>query len=209
MVNLSRNELKLKQQRGVVLLVSLIMLLLLTIIGLTGVQTSGLEEKMAGNMRDRNLAFQAAEAALRDAEKDIGGKIKLGSTPTKHANCQYYGTARGCEFSDLGEADCGAASGNDVTDDGVCDYKSGVSPGDNESQMKAAPSVSYGTFTGDLPSDIATNLSAPPRYIIEKFSSKSKECRSSGISSSYCYRITARSQGANPNTVVKLQEFYK
>lgn len=32
-------------------------------------QATTLEEKMAGNSRDRNLAFQAAETALRDAEK--------------------------------------------------------------------------------------------------------------------------------------------
>ena len=31
-------------------------------------QTTTMEEKMAGNMRDRNLAFQAAEAALRTGE---------------------------------------------------------------------------------------------------------------------------------------------
>jgi len=47
------------------------MLLLLTIIGITGMQVSGLEEKMAGNSKERNLAFQAAEAGLRDAENDI------------------------------------------------------------------------------------------------------------------------------------------
>ena len=32
-------------------------------------QSTMLEEKMAGNLRDENLAFQAAEAALRDGEK--------------------------------------------------------------------------------------------------------------------------------------------
>ncbi|NOS73875.1 MAG: hypothetical protein HOP36_04915, partial [Methyloglobulus sp.] len=53
-----------KSQSGVVLIISLIMLLLLTLVGLTGMQNIGLEEKMAGNMRDSNLAFQAAESAL-------------------------------------------------------------------------------------------------------------------------------------------------
>jgi len=60
-----------QHQSGVVLVVSLIMLLLLTMLGVTGMQVSGLEEKMAGNSKDQNLAFQAAEAALRDAENDI------------------------------------------------------------------------------------------------------------------------------------------
>lgn len=46
------------------------MLLLLTIIGVTAIQTTSLEEKMAGNMRDQNLAFQAAESALRVGETE-------------------------------------------------------------------------------------------------------------------------------------------
>jgi type IV pilus assembly protein PilX len=55
-------------QSGVVLVISLIMLLLLMIIGVVGSQVTGLEEKMAGNSRDYNLAFQAAESALRVGE---------------------------------------------------------------------------------------------------------------------------------------------
>jgi type IV pilus assembly protein PilX len=55
-------------QSGVVLIISLIMLLLLTLIGTAGMRTTSLEEKMAGNMRDKNLAFQAAESALNAAE---------------------------------------------------------------------------------------------------------------------------------------------
>ena len=59
-----------KEGEGAVLIISLIMLLLLTIIGVTAIQTTSLEEKMAGNMRDQNLAFQAAESALRVGETE-------------------------------------------------------------------------------------------------------------------------------------------
>ena len=58
-------------QSGAVLAISLIMLLLLTIIGVTATQVTGLEEKMAGNLRNQNLAFQAAEAALRAGEEAV------------------------------------------------------------------------------------------------------------------------------------------
>lgn len=58
-------------QRGVVLILGLIMLLLMTIVGLAAIRGTGLQEAMAGNMRDRNLAFQAAEAGLRDGEEFI------------------------------------------------------------------------------------------------------------------------------------------
>lgn len=60
-----------KQQSGVVLVISLILLLLLTILGTTAMQVNGLEEKMAGNSRDQNIAFQAAESTLREAETFI------------------------------------------------------------------------------------------------------------------------------------------
>jgi type IV pilus assembly protein PilX len=59
------------QQNGAVLLVALIMLLLLTILGAAAMRDTNLQERMAGNMRDHNLAFQAAEAALRFAEQEV------------------------------------------------------------------------------------------------------------------------------------------
>lgn len=62
-----------KLQHGSALVISLVVLLILTIIGVTAIGTSTLEEKMAGNSRDQNLAFQSAEVALRDAEAYLGG----------------------------------------------------------------------------------------------------------------------------------------
>lgn len=59
------------RQRGATLIVALILLLILTVIGVAGMQDTTLQEKMVGNMRDRNLAFQASEAALRGGEKDL------------------------------------------------------------------------------------------------------------------------------------------
>lgn len=56
-------------QRGVTLVVSLLFLLLLTILGVTSMSTGTLQEKMAGNTRDLDIATQAAESALRYAEE--------------------------------------------------------------------------------------------------------------------------------------------
>jgi type IV pilus assembly protein PilX len=60
-------------QKGVALFISLVLLLVLTIVGVSAVQTTSLEERMARNARDRMLAFQAAEAALSDAEVELRG----------------------------------------------------------------------------------------------------------------------------------------
>ncbi len=64
---------KKSSQRGAALVISLIMLLVMTLIGITGMQTTVLEEKMAGNFKDKNVALQAAESALRDAEDNSTG----------------------------------------------------------------------------------------------------------------------------------------
>lgn len=56
-------------QRGAVLITGLIFLVVLTLLGTTALQGTILEEKMAGNLRDETLAFQAAEAALRSGER--------------------------------------------------------------------------------------------------------------------------------------------
>ena len=56
------------KQHGVALAIALILLVIMTLLGLSGVRTVGLEEKMASNTYDRSLAFQAAEAALRAGE---------------------------------------------------------------------------------------------------------------------------------------------
>lgn len=62
-------------QQGVALVMALVFLLLLTLIGITALNTTSLEEKMAGNVKDRNLAFQAAESALAAGENWIYTQI--------------------------------------------------------------------------------------------------------------------------------------
>ena len=62
-------------QNGSVLLISLVILLVLTIVGVSAMRNTTLEEKMAGNMRDKGLSFQAAEATLRALGPCRGGQI--------------------------------------------------------------------------------------------------------------------------------------
>lgn len=57
------------RQTGTALIIALIFLLLMTLLGTSSMRTSTMQERMAGNMRDWNLGFQSAEAALREAEE--------------------------------------------------------------------------------------------------------------------------------------------
>lgn len=58
-------------QSGVALVIALVLLLAITLVGLAGIRGTTLQEKMSSNMQDRDVAFQAAEAALRIAEQRI------------------------------------------------------------------------------------------------------------------------------------------
>ncbi|MBA1146521.1 hypothetical protein H0Z60_05560 [Ectothiorhodospiraceae bacterium WFHF3C12] len=62
-------------QRGAALTVSLIFLLIMTLIGVTSLRNTVLEERMAGNLRDRQIAFEAAEAGIRGAEAYIDNNV--------------------------------------------------------------------------------------------------------------------------------------
>ncbi|GMR18464.1 MAG: hypothetical protein BMS9Abin33_0877 [Gammaproteobacteria bacterium] len=56
------------QESGFVLFTALVFLLLLTILGISVMGTTTLESKMAFNVKDRNLAFQSSESALKAGE---------------------------------------------------------------------------------------------------------------------------------------------
>jgi len=72
-------------QKGAALFVSLIILLMLTVLGISSMQSTIVQEKMAGNSNDYNVALQAAEVALREGENwiwTLTGKPVASSTPT-------------------------------------------------------------------------------------------------------------------------------
>lgn len=58
-------------QRGVALVVALILLVVITLVGLAAVRGTIMQQKMAANMYDRQIAFQNAEAAMRAAAASI------------------------------------------------------------------------------------------------------------------------------------------
>ncbi|MBL4682768.1 MAG: hypothetical protein JKY88_18895 [Pseudomonadales bacterium] len=73
-----RRNIRLKapiREKGVVLFMSLVMLLIITVLGLSSVQTTSLQERMARNSRDSNLAFQSAEAAIKAAEGIVNSYV--------------------------------------------------------------------------------------------------------------------------------------
>jgi type IV pilus assembly protein PilX len=61
----------LERQSGMSLFPALIFLLVLAVLGVSALNSTLMQEKMVSNTKDANLAFQAAEAGLRDGEADV------------------------------------------------------------------------------------------------------------------------------------------
>lgn len=61
-------------QRGATLVVSLIILAVITLLGVASIRSSNLELRMANSLRDRAVAFQTAEAALIQIERQLRDK---------------------------------------------------------------------------------------------------------------------------------------
>lgn len=78
-----------RAQRGVVLLMALIMMVVISILAVTAVRNAGSAETISGNVRTTELGNQAAEIALRYCEQAViqsfTGTGSLASLPTIHA----------------------------------------------------------------------------------------------------------------------------
>ena len=70
-----------RSQRGAALVIGLILLLVLTILAVSGVMSSTLELRMVGNQQQQERAFQAAELAIEEALADA----TLSETPQTQA----------------------------------------------------------------------------------------------------------------------------
>lgn len=64
-------------QRGAALITALVILVVLTVLGISAMRTSSLEEGIVGNLRDRDLAFQASETGLTAAENFLGATTTI------------------------------------------------------------------------------------------------------------------------------------
>lgn len=70
MLKISSCNIKVKQQSGAVLMTALVLLVIMTMLAITSMSTSTLEEKMAANSQDINRSFQTAETGLEMAFSD-------------------------------------------------------------------------------------------------------------------------------------------
>ena len=184
------------RQSGMSLFPALMFLLVLAVLGVSALNSTLMQEKMVSNTKDVNLAFQAAEAALRDAEGDVERNKSLW-TPTSFSSACTNGLC-------VPPSTWPSPSSLDISK--AIDWSN------------TGLTRTYGSQTA-VP--LLPDVAAQPEYVIERIppppglpatpgSSVGIGC---GVScptaiNGFAYRVTVLATGARPETRVVLQSTY-
>ena len=161
-----------KAQRGVALVIALILLVVLTLVGFAAIRGTLIQQKMAANQYDRQIAFQSAEAALRAA------KLRIIGNPAEVArNCRTGSTV--CLSNPFNDTNLPTGS--------IYDVNAGTAAGQFSASAMAASKPQYvienmGNWA-DPESDTGFDQSA----------NSYNYGNSGGSTTAVYYRITARS----------------
>jgi type IV pilus assembly protein PilX len=168
------------RQSGAALITSLLLLLVLTVLGVVMMQTSRMQERMAGNTRDLNVALQGAEAALRYGEATIAA-----------APSAPFGTAAPCTVCQqfvLPVAMYDLSQFNWLTD-------------------PSAQTYGAGTVSANLVQANGVGLHDNPKYTVEYFNRVRDDLSPTASGVNY-YQVTSYSTGASGSTNVVVQSTF-
>jgi len=181
-----------QQQYGASLIVVMMILVIVSLLGVGGAQIALMSERGARNDRDMQIAWQAAEAALIDAEFDM-----MSTTATR--KILFDGKTK------TGFVDGCGTSGNSV---GLCDITATGKPAwltvDFTSTASDAPTAAFGSFTGRTftSGSLGVQPAQAPRYIIELVTDPLDN-------KSVIYRVTAMGFGPRVDIQAVLQMIYR
>lgn len=221
------------RQQGMALVMVMVFLVLITGVGVWGVKQSIFSENVARNQLDYQVAREAAETALRDAERDL---LNPSTALTEHASCSRGGweisfaeftsdCLKGlCFLNDdiYASLDWSKSSSGEVwwprSKSGKWNNNSSEKPGRNPiaaTNCDFKGGVPLGTFTGKAP---LIGVARQPEYLIEYFKRKNvrinlEETQISSLNEnpnqwSPMYRVTARGFGYSMKTQVLLQTVF-
>jgi type IV pilus assembly protein PilX len=181
------------RERGISLVLTLVLMIATLGLGVAVMGVNAMEERMIASTKDRDLALQAAEAGLRDAEQDIASNVSPSTA--------FTDTCTNGLCTPPSQRDALGALASSPVDDARLGFDWSI----------GANVRLYGQYTGgaQFPS-----VAQQPRYVIEKFSylgtpaGESVVLGSEPTAPGVGYRITARATGARPETVVILQSIY-
>ena len=205
-----------RYSRGNSLLIALVVLLAFALLVLAGSHYLLGEQRISANQNDRQFAFQMAELALRDGEKQIDAldrasfvkdktDAQLYTNPTAMFTASCKTTAAGAWPQGLCLTAARSASGTQVA------WKRTVTSGSSTVNMLDpcgnGREYVYETGAGACAGGTVTagqRVWSNPRYIVELLEKESLKNGRTGR----LYRITAQAWGRNKNTKVTLQSFF-
>ncbi|KWT84373.1 MULTISPECIES: PilX N-terminal domain-containing pilus assembly protein [unclassified Variovorax] len=197
-------------QGGVSLIVVLLILIVVSVLGVGGAQIALLAERGARNDRDMQVAWQASEAALQDAEFDIHGPGTGNRSAVLGSLQKTDMFVTGCGKS-LAEVPSGA-----IDTLGLCALPVSGKPAWQTVNFTVtgndAQTIEFGRFTGR---SFAANESAnkgiepfkAPRYVIEPIPDPGE--RDLSLPSKYLFRVTAMGFGPREDIQAVTQIIYR
>lgn len=185
-------------QRGASLIMVLLILVVVSLLGVGGAQIALMGERGARNDRDQQMAWQAAEAALIDAEIDM---VNTGST--RHAlfdgKSASIFPATGCGTSGSSKGLCAA----------VMTGKPAWLTEDFTSTSSSATTTAFGTFTSRTfaAGGVGIQPAQAPRYLIEPVLALSGD--KSSPEPEILYRVTTIGFGPRVDIQTVIQMLYR
>lgn len=172
-----------RQQQGAALIVTVLLMLVISLLGLTAMMRNNLDERMSFNQRDRQVALQAAEAALREAEDGVDAR---------------FGSLMD-ESVFIGLDDCAQAQGWCYPRSDAQNWSSlAASEWTNQTSTRTLSMTTRAAITG---------VSAQPRFLIE-YQGTAGPIDPGDLCVAQ-FLITARATGLNTNSTVTLQSQYR
>ena len=191
------------RQKGNVLVVTLILLLVFTVLGVASIGDVSLNQRISANYRDKNISFQAAEAVLKEAEEVA---VDLGAV---HA---WENFDANCNGDDCFTPTCNG---------GLCFNGTYPLANDCASNPPSTPlwmdPDTWDSAGAAAESTLDFKLSDTPKYIIEfmcfipsdPVNTPNPTSNYPGAEWSFMYRITAYSKGEGSGSISLVQSTFK
>lgn len=178
-------------QRGATLVIALLILVMIMMYGIPAAMDSMQNERMTGNTRQRDLAFQAAEHALKKAEA-------------------WIMTETATSLNDLAPASAACPSGNTDPNSTDCIRIDGQCHANDVAYWQS--SFNWNSSEVCVPTGLGNQIDSElvadqPRYVVERMPTVTE--LGPPVVTKHYYRITARGIGKDSNAIVILQTMYE
>lgn len=180
-----------RAQRGFILVTSLIFLVILTLLAVSAINSSTLQERMAANQREKSRALDAADSALRHVETVLASDdFRTCNTVIQPSGSSANGS---CD-DDASNLTIVAASDSD--DDSATRY------------LSDAFWSQAGVSTYQLPDNTSTS-GLKVQYVVEYVRQEAYDLNPDSSGSTLLFRITARARGTSAASRAVVQSVYR